>query len=99
MNISILNSNPLDSKKMTGCYWKNTIFFTKVNENGTALIRSKTAKHNNLVNKNVLLRNNRPKEENMLRKNNPKKQKKINQVADRAIEKIEACAKMFTKNP
>jgi hypothetical protein len=36
---------------------------TKVNNNGTALVRGKTAKHDNLVHTNLLVKNNRPKDE------------------------------------
>jgi hypothetical protein len=43
--------------------FKGPFRITKVSENSTALIRGKNAKHNNLVNTNLLVKYNRPEVE------------------------------------
>ena len=46
-----------------GRSFKGPFIITRVHENGTALIRSKSAKHDNLVNTNLLVKYNRPGDE------------------------------------
>jgi hypothetical protein len=43
---------------------QTSVRFTKVHDNGTTLIRGKTARHDNLVNTNLFVKYYRPEEEN-----------------------------------